>query len=43
MAPGMSSFGGGTHAEDEQYNYTIPSIKPQIYSNANLPGFKKNV
>ena len=43
MAPGMTSFAGGTHAEDEQYNYTIPSQQPQIYSNANLPGFKKNV
>jgi len=41
LAPGMTTFGGGT--EDEQYNYTIPSQQPQIYSNANLPGFKKNM
>lgn len=44
MAPGMSTFGGVvSHAEDEQYNYTIPSQQPQIYSNGNLPGFKKNI
>ena len=41
MATGMSSFGGVAAAEDEQYNYQIPS---QIYANSNLQGFnnKKN-